>query len=72
MIITPAWSVFLIRPPRERGDEYKISCYDPFYIYGMCRRVLFDVVVLISYGMKFIFCVHLYSIVGGVPIVFPD
>jgi len=31
MIITPAWSVFLIRPPRERGDEYKISCYDPFY-----------------------------------------
>ena len=21
MIITSAWSVFLIRPPRERGDE---------------------------------------------------
>ena len=21
--------MFLIRPPRERGDEYKFSCYDP-------------------------------------------
>ena len=25
MIITSAWSVFLIRPPRERGDEYKLA-----------------------------------------------
>jgi len=29
MIITPAWSVFLIRPPRECGDEYKLAVMTP-------------------------------------------